>query len=341
MSDTTQNATTYVWYVASAKAGANTVTLTPTSAAALEIHVSEWIGISAASPVDQTASATDKGTNISSGAKTTTQNGELIYGFAFVGNSATARSGFKALTPIDGDTDEYQVQATAGSIAATFTESPSGNWFDVMATFRPASAGMQSAALTSSGLTTDPSSVQRPSSITGPTVTLIARACPVASPQRVMLQATVASAVTGAGIPTGTVTFFDGNVAFGTVSLVAGRATLTTKKLALGNHRFTADYRGDASFRSGSSAVTTERIGTSDKVLGRKTHQPVSGRPSGPAGLASWVRTHHRRFARTDVVRAVKPTFESEVKRAPDANHTAASVTPSFTSREHVAWFLR
>ena len=45
VSDATQNATSYIWYVASAKGGANTVTLTPSGgAASLEIHVSEWSG---------------------------------------------------------------------------------------------------------------------------------------------------------------------------------------------------------------------------------------------------------------------------------------------------------
>ncbi len=56
ITDGPQDVTAYIWFVPVCKGGANTVTLRPTSSRALEIHVSEWSGLSSISPVDQTSS---------------------------------------------------------------------------------------------------------------------------------------------------------------------------------------------------------------------------------------------------------------------------------------------
>jgi len=143
--DPNQNVTSYVWYVPICKGGANTVTLTPVVAGALEIHVSEWTGLSATYPVDASTSAAGTGANVSSGAVTTTTGGELVYGYGFVYNTATAGSGFTPMTLVNGDLDEYQIQAAAGSIAATFTQA-SGTWFATVATFRPSTATVRAIA---------------------------------------------------------------------------------------------------------------------------------------------------------------------------------------------------
>lgn len=140
VTDPNQNVTAYIWYVPSCKGGANAITLTPATSAALEIHVSEWTGLATTSPVDQTASATGTGTAASSGQLTTTANGELIFGYTFLFNTATAGTGFTGITLVNGDLDEYQVQSNAGPIAATFTQT-SGTWFALLATFKPANSG--------------------------------------------------------------------------------------------------------------------------------------------------------------------------------------------------------
>jgi hypothetical protein len=137
--DTNQNVTSYLWYVPNCKGGANTVTLTPATAGALEIHVSEWSGISSTYPVDVFASATGTGTNASSGVATTTANGELIYGYTFLLNTAAAGAGFTGMTFVNGDLDEYEIQPAAGSVAAIYTQT-SGTWFARVATFRPSTA---------------------------------------------------------------------------------------------------------------------------------------------------------------------------------------------------------
>jgi hypothetical protein len=139
VTDPGQDTTAYLWYVPSAKGAPNTVTLTPTSARAMEIHISEWAGLAAVSPVDQIATATGNGTAASAGPVTTTTPGELVFGYGFVFNVASAGAGFTPLSLVNGDLDEYLIQSSAGSVAATFTQN-TGTWFAMVATFKPAGA---------------------------------------------------------------------------------------------------------------------------------------------------------------------------------------------------------
>lgn len=140
VTDSNQDVTAYIWYVPNCKGGSNTVTLTPSTADALEIHISEWTGLARSSPVDQTASGTGTGTTASSGSRTTAANGELIFGYTFLFNTASAGGGFTDMSLGKGDLDEYQIQSTAGPIVATFTQT-SGAWLALMATFASASGG--------------------------------------------------------------------------------------------------------------------------------------------------------------------------------------------------------
>ncbi|HLZ92903.1 MAG TPA: carboxypeptidase regulatory-like domain-containing protein [Candidatus Acidoferrum sp.] len=135
VTDTTQNVTLYIWYVPVCKGGVNTVTIVPSGTAALEIHVSEWSGLATTGSLDVTAFATGSGTSVSSGSRTTSSNGELIFGYGWVFNTATAGTGFTPISLINGDLDEYQIQTFAGSAAATFTQT-SGTWSALMATFK-------------------------------------------------------------------------------------------------------------------------------------------------------------------------------------------------------------
>ncbi len=137
ISDPVQNVNVYLWYVPLCKAGPNTVTITPSTRAALEIHISEWTGLSQVAPLDELSYATGSGANLSSGTASTTVSGELIFGYSWLLNNASAGSGFTPLSIVNGDLDEYEIQSTAGSIAATFTQA-SGDWLALMATFKPA-----------------------------------------------------------------------------------------------------------------------------------------------------------------------------------------------------------
>jgi hypothetical protein len=143
VADSAQDVTAYIWYVTNAIGGPDTITLNPVGGPdAMEIHISEWSGINASSPLDQTSYATGVGTQITSGVKTTTQNGELIFGYTFSNQNSSAGTGFTGLSSVDGDLDEYQVQTFAGNVAATWTQT-SDAWLGMMVAFKPANPDSQ------------------------------------------------------------------------------------------------------------------------------------------------------------------------------------------------------
>ena len=72
--------------------------------------------------------------------------------------------------------------------------------------------------------------------------------------QSVTFTATVSS---GAGTPTGTVTFLDGGSPIGTGTLSGGVATFTTSALAVGSHVITTSYGGDANFTGSTGSLNT------------------------------------------------------------------------------------
>jgi len=88
-----------------------------------------------------------------------------------------------------------------------------------------------------------------------PTTTLLVSSSPsVVYGQSVTFTATVSPAI--AGVPTGTISFYDGTVLLGTVPLANATISLPTAGLAVGTHTITATYSGDANFgASGSNAI--------------------------------------------------------------------------------------
>ncbi len=75
--------------------------------------------------------------------------------------------------------------------------------------------------------------------------------------QSVTFTATVTS---GAGVPTGGVTFLDGAAAIGTAVLSGGTASFTTSALAGGLHSVTAVYGGTGSFATSTSSPLTQTV---------------------------------------------------------------------------------
>lgn len=67
---------------------------------------------------------------------------------------------------------------------------------------------------------------------------------------------TVAAAPPGAGLPAGSVRFFDGATLLGTALLSDGAASLTTAGLTAGSHTIEARYDGDGSFDIGVNSAT-------------------------------------------------------------------------------------
>src|SRR6266436_229334 len=96
--------------------------------------------------------------------------------------------------------------------------------------------------------------------VPGTTTTSVASSAnPSAAGQSVTFTATVA-VTTGAGTPTGTVTFLDGGGTLGTASLGGSAATFTTTQLAVGSHSITAVYNGDPNFLGSTSQPLTQTV---------------------------------------------------------------------------------
>jgi hypothetical protein len=92
------------------------------------------------------------------------------------------------------------------------------------------------------------------------TLTLGSSVNPAVTGQAVTFTAQVAAVAPGAGTPTGTVTFKDGNVVLGTVAVgPGGTAAFMTSFAAAGGHTVTAIYSGDATF-VGSTQTLTEQV---------------------------------------------------------------------------------
>lgn len=94
------------------------------------------------------------------------------------------------------------------------------------------------------------------------TVTMLASSAnPSAVGQSVSFTATVQTTGAFVGMPTGSVTFYDGSTSLGSVALTSsGTAVLTTSALAVGSHSITAVYAGSSTMATSTSAVLTQLV---------------------------------------------------------------------------------
>jgi autotransporter-associated beta strand protein len=100
---------------------------------------------------------------------------------------------------------------------------------------------------------------------TTPTVTSSAN--PSLVGKAVTYTVVVASDAPGSGIPTGTVTFFDGGVRLGPDrTLSAGKATFVTGPLSFGIHNITATYNGSPNYFGSTSATWAQGVFYPDTV---------------------------------------------------------------------------
>ena len=84
---------------------------------------------------------------------------------------------------------------------------------------------------------------------------------------------------TGAGTPTGTVTFKDGAATLGTGAVSGGTATFSTSNLSVASHSITAVYGGDGNFTGSTSASITQMVskGTPTVSLGSSANPSLLG----------------------------------------------------------------
>jgi hypothetical protein len=93
------------------------------------------------------------------------------------------------------------------------------------------------------------------------TTTLVSSANPAVSGQSITFTATVAVTAPGSGMPTGTVTFFDGGITLGTGTVdSSGKATYTSSALTVASHTITATYGGDLSRASSTTSTALTQV---------------------------------------------------------------------------------
>jgi hypothetical protein len=104
--------------------------------------------------------------------------------------------------------------------------------------------------------------------------------------QSVTFNATVTPGTSG--VPTGTVSFFDGSTQIGASSLSAGSATVSTSILTAGSHSITAVYSGDNNYNPSTSSPVNEVVSIADFSLSSTALTPTTT-PAG--GSAQWTIT--------------------------------------------------
>ena len=131
----------YAPNIPAAAAGANTVTVTFTQAAAYaDIRVLEYSGLAQTNPLDTVAAGSGNSTTSSSGNLTTTSATDLLIGANIVETGTNGPgSGFtQRLMTSDGDIAEDQVVTSVGTYSATAPlSSPSAGWVMQLVAFHP------------------------------------------------------------------------------------------------------------------------------------------------------------------------------------------------------------
>jgi subtilisin-like proprotein convertase family protein len=143
------------------------------------------------------------------------------------------------------------------------------------------------------------------------TTTLSSSSGQVVSGKPITFTATVAAAAPASGTPTGTVTFFDGNVNLGSSSLQNGVASVTVTLQVFGAHSITASYGGDATFNPGnSSAPLVITVGSPNQAYVAQLYLDLLHRPADPGGLQHWSSLIDAGVSRASVVLGIEGSFE-------------------------------
>ena len=123
-----------------------------------------------------------------------------------------------------------------------------------------------------------------------PTVALASSVDPSAVGAPVTFTATVSPPAGLTTLPTGTVTFLEGEDVLGTAELVDGAAAYTTSTLAAGLHDIVARYEGDASYDSATSDALTQHVGTPTAVDDPVGIAEDAGATTSRCSTTTWIR---------------------------------------------------
>jgi hypothetical protein len=112
--------------------------------------------------------------------------------------------------------------------------------------------------------------------------------------QSVTFTATVVPVAPGAGTPTGTVTFSDGNTVLGTGTLTTSAgvtsATFNDSSLSVGTHSVTASYGGNTNFTSSTSSPFSQTVKAGTTLsLGSSANPSVWGQSVTFTATVAWV----------------------------------------------------
>jgi hypothetical protein len=184
--------------------------------------------------------------------------------------TASSPTGVVALTGSGLSASSCALVATvAGASACTVTVTPPAAGTDVIgATFPATGVHLSSSANGSLGVVA-----------AGTATTVVSSLNPSLLGQSVTFTASVTS---GAGVPTGTVTFRDGAATLGSVALSGNTATFTTTTLAAGVHPITAVYGGAANFAASTSAVMNQTVIGTYTFTGFLTPMATAGTVAAP-----------------------------------------------------------
>lgn len=148
----------YAKNIALAAAGANTVTVTFSSAAvSADLRILEYSGADLNNPVDVTAASTGNSSTSDSGSVATTNPTDLLFAANLVQNMTSGPgSGFtsRLLTQPDGDIAEDEMVTATGTYSATAPLGSSNSWIMQMVAFRTPVLGAATGPTTPTNLTT-------------------------------------------------------------------------------------------------------------------------------------------------------------------------------------------
>jgi sugar lactone lactonase YvrE len=176
--------------------------------------------------------------------------------------------------------DDYLLGSVAegslGTATLTLSNLPIGN-FAITATYLSSIGTYEGMGTLDGGLPVSPD----------PTSTALSPVAPVVSGQAAMLAATVSAVAPGSGIPSGSVTFFEGSTSLGSTTLSgSGVATLSAALAGSGPRTITASYSGNGDFLAGSSGTINTLAGNGSGGSTGDGGPATSAQLNDPQGVA-------------------------------------------------------